>query len=100
VIEAEAHVLEPPAGGVVGLLRSSAVLSVAVAATYVLNGLFNLVMARVLEPREYSLMAALFTVLLVGNVPTLALQAGVARGMAQRLGRWPRARCSGARSPR
>jgi O-antigen/teichoic acid export membrane protein len=75
----------PAAGGVLGLLRSSAVVGAAIGATYVLNGLFSLVMARVLEPHEYSLMISLFTVILMSNVPTLALQAGVARGMAQRL---------------
>jgi O-antigen/teichoic acid export membrane protein len=77
--------ISPPTGGVLALLRSGAALSVAVAATYGLNGLFNLMMVRALEPRQYSLMAALFTIVLVSNVPTLALQAGVARGMAQGL---------------
>jgi O-antigen/teichoic acid export membrane protein len=88
VIEATPAVpveVSPPAGGVFALLRSGAVISAAVGATFVLNGLFNLVMARHIEPREYSLMASLFLVMLMANVPTLALQAGVARGMARRL---------------
>jgi O-antigen/teichoic acid export membrane protein len=83
VIEADVRI--EPAGGVFALLRSGAVVSIALAATYALNGLFTLVMVHALAPREYSLMAALFTVVLMSNVPTLALQAGVARGMAQRL---------------
>src|SRR5207245_7460283 len=87
MIEAEApmEVVAPSAGGVVALLRSGAVVSAGVGGTYALNTLFSYLMVKELAPRQYSLMAALFAVVLLSNVPTLALQTGVARGMAVRL---------------
>jgi O-antigen/teichoic acid export membrane protein len=85
VSDVTAHAPTRATGNVLGLMRSSAVLGGAVLATNLLNGLFAVVMVRTLEPRSFSLMNALFTVILMSGVPTLALQAGVARGMARRL---------------
>src|SRR5204863_9021670 len=56
-----------------------------VAVATALNAAFQFALARILEPAEYSLLAALFTVVLISQVPTLGLQASVAREIAARL---------------
>ena len=68
-----------------GLVGSGIVVGVAVAAANGLNVAFQLALARILDPAEYSLLAALFTVVLVAQVTTIAFQASVAREMAQSL---------------
>jgi O-antigen/teichoic acid export membrane protein len=47
-----------------------------------LNAAFNIILARVLEPPEYSLLVALVVVTLIAAVPPLAFQAAVAREVA------------------
>jgi O-antigen/teichoic acid export membrane protein len=65
------------------VVRSGAIVAAAMFVTNGVNFLFNFVMAHMLAPEEYSLLAALFVVVLILNVPTLALQAGVARDVAR-----------------
>jgi O-antigen/teichoic acid export membrane protein len=57
----------------------------AVAVANALNAVFQFALARILEPAEYSLLAALFTVVLIAAVPTIAFQASVAREVANGL---------------
>lgn len=85
--EAILDVLEPAARAThrPGLIRSGAIVAVAVAISNVLNVVFQLVTARLLPPTEYSLLVTLFSVLLIANVPILSLQASVARRVAQGL---------------
>jgi O-antigen/teichoic acid export membrane protein len=58
-----------------------------------LNAVFQIVLARVLEPSEYSLLVALVVITLIAAVPPLAFQAAVAREVAVALdgGRRPEA---------
>jgi O-antigen/teichoic acid export membrane protein len=64
------------------LIGSGVAVGVAVAAANALNAVFQFALARILEPSEYSLLAALFTVVLIAQVPTIAFQASVAREVA------------------
>jgi O-antigen/teichoic acid export membrane protein len=61
------------------------VLALAVGLANALNALFQFGMARILDPGEYRLLAALFAVVLIGAVPPLAFQATTAREVASRL---------------
>jgi O-antigen/teichoic acid export membrane protein len=54
----------------------------AVIAANGLNAVFQIVLARILEPPEYSLLVALVVVTLIAAVPPLAFQAAVAREVA------------------
>ncbi|MDX6505228.1 MAG: hypothetical protein QOE29_2353 [Gaiellaceae bacterium] len=65
------------------LVRSGLIVAAAIFVTNILNAAFNVVMAHMLRPEEYSLLAALFAIVLIVNVPTLAIQAGVARDVAR-----------------
>src|SRR5207248_9539973 len=67
------------ARGARALLGSGALISTAVAVANALNAAFQFALARILEPAKYSLLAALFTVVLISQVPTLGLQASGAR---------------------
>lgn len=67
------------------LARSALLIGGATVAANVLNALFQLAMARILEPGEYSLLATLFALVLVPGVPMLAVQTVVARDIASRL---------------
>lgn len=67
------------------LLGSGLFVGVAVFLANGLNAVFQIALARLLEPAEYSLLAALFTVVLVAQVTTIAFQASVAREMARSL---------------
>lgn len=67
------------------LARSALLIGGATVAANVLNALFQLAMARILDPGEYSLLATLFAVVLVPGVPMLAVQTVVARDVASRL---------------
>lgn len=71
----------PRAGG---LVRAGTFVAFAVVATNALNAVFQFVMARILAPSEYSLLATLFVVVLVSTVPLTGIQASVAREVAQR----------------
>jgi O-antigen/teichoic acid export membrane protein len=67
------------------LVGSGVLLAAAVAVANAMNAVFQLALARVLDPSEYSLLAALLAVVLVGAVPPLALQATTARAVARQL---------------
>jgi O-antigen/teichoic acid export membrane protein len=67
------------------LLRSSAVVGVALGLAYGLNALLNLLLARLLGPTEYSLLAPLLVVVMVATVPAIGLQSAVAREVARHL---------------
>jgi O-antigen/teichoic acid export membrane protein len=68
-----------------GLIRSGAIVAVAVAVSNLLNVVFQLATARLLPPAEYSLIVTLFAIVMIANVPILSLQAKVAREVAQAL---------------
>src|ERR1700675_2000151 len=67
------------------LIGSGFAVACALVAANVLNAIFQFALARILDPPEYSLLAALFTVVLIAAVPTFALQASVARALAMHL---------------
>ncbi len=67
------------------LVRSGLSLGAAIVAANVLNALFQVGLARVLEPGDYSLLATLFAAVIVLGVPALAVQTAVARDVAARL---------------
>jgi O-antigen/teichoic acid export membrane protein len=71
----------------VTLLRSGILLTVAVGLANVLNAVLQFSLARILEPDEYALVAALFAVVIVGAIPPLAFQATTAREVSARLAR-------------
>jgi O-antigen/teichoic acid export membrane protein len=73
------------------LIGSGLVVAAAVGAANGLNVVFQIALARILHPSEYSLLAALFTVVLVAAVPTIAFQAAIAREIAARLAEGDRA---------
>ena len=60
-------------------------LALAVGLANGLNAVFQIALARILDPGEYSLLAALVAVVLVGAVPPLAFQATTARRVARSL---------------
>jgi O-antigen/teichoic acid export membrane protein len=74
-----------PTEGRRALVRSGLVLGIAVAAANVLNAVFQFALARVLDPDEYALLAALYALVLVGAIPPLAFQATTARSVASDL---------------
>jgi O-antigen/teichoic acid export membrane protein len=67
------------------LIGSGLVLALAVGAANAFNAVFQFALARMLERGEYSLLAALFAVVLIGAVPPLAFQATTARSVASNL---------------
>jgi O-antigen/teichoic acid export membrane protein len=67
------------------LIGSGLMLAVAVGVANALNAVFQFGLARILARGEYSLLAALFAVVLIGAVPPLAFQATTARHVASRL---------------
>jgi O-antigen/teichoic acid export membrane protein len=77
---------EPPGAGTRrALIGSGLVLALAVGIANALNAVFQFALARILERGEYSLLAALFAVVLIGAVPPLAFQATTARSVASSL---------------
>lgn len=70
------------AAGSRSLLGPGVLVGTAVVAANALNAVFQFALARILEPPEYSLLAALVVVTLVAAVPPLAFQASVAREVA------------------
>ncbi len=64
------------------LLGPGLFVGAAVVAANGLNAAFQVVLARVLDPSEYSLLVALVVVTLIAAVPPLAFQAAVAREVA------------------
>jgi O-antigen/teichoic acid export membrane protein len=69
------------------LVRSAILLTVAVGLANVLNAVLQFSLARIFEPDEYALLAALFAIVLVGAIPPLAFQATTAREVSARLAR-------------
>jgi O-antigen/teichoic acid export membrane protein len=67
------------------LIGSGLLLALAVGAANALNAVFQFALARILDRGEYSLLAALFAVVLIGAVPPLAFQATTARSVASSL---------------
>lgn len=70
-----------------GLIRSGAIVAIAMGISNLLNVVFQLVTARLLPPAEYSLLVTMFAIVLIANVPILSLQAKVAREVAHALSR-------------
>jgi O-antigen/teichoic acid export membrane protein len=91
-VEPAAEPIGVPPGGRRALVGSGATVAAAVAVANALNAVFQFALARVLEPAEYSLLASLFTIVLISQVPTLGLQAAIARDIAARLADGDRAR--------
>lgn len=81
-VVAESIATSAPRAG--GLVRSGMLVGFAVITSNALNAVFQFVMARLLEPSEYSLLATMFAVVLMLTVPLSGLQAGVAREVARR----------------
>jgi O-antigen/teichoic acid export membrane protein len=73
------------AGARRALIGSGLLLALAVGLANALNAGFQFGMARILDRGEYSLLAALFAVVLIGAVPPLAFQATTARSVASTL---------------
>jgi O-antigen/teichoic acid export membrane protein len=71
--------LERPTRGLIG---PGLFVGVAVVVANVLNAVFQIALARILAPEEYSLLVALVVVTLIAAVPPLAFQASVAREVA------------------
>jgi O-antigen/teichoic acid export membrane protein len=69
------------------LVRSGIVLTLAIGLANVLNAAFQFSLARILEPDEYALLAALFAIVIVAAIPPLAFQATAAREVTERLAR-------------
>jgi O-antigen/teichoic acid export membrane protein len=67
------------------LLGSGLFIGVATFAANGLNALFQIALARVLSPAEYSVLVALVVITLIAAVPPLAFQASVAREVALEL---------------
>jgi O-antigen/teichoic acid export membrane protein len=67
------------------LLGSGLFVGVATFAANGLNALFQIALARVLSPGEYSVLVALVVITLIAAVPPLAFQASVAREVALEL---------------
>jgi O-antigen/teichoic acid export membrane protein len=86
-VPARAEEAEPKAPASSGLVRSGVVLAIAVAVANALNAVFQFALARILDPNEYALLAALFAVVFVGAIPPLAFQATTARAVASDLAR-------------
>jgi O-antigen/teichoic acid export membrane protein len=71
----------------VTLVRSGILLTVAVGLANVLNAVLQFSLARILDPDEYALVAALFAVVIVAAIPPLAFQATTAREVSARMAR-------------
>jgi O-antigen/teichoic acid export membrane protein len=82
-VVAESIATSAPRSG--GLLRSGLLVTMAVASANVLNAVFQFVMARILDPAEYSLLVTMFVVVVMVTVPLSGLQAMMAREVASRI---------------
>ena len=76
-----------------GLLGPGLFVGVAVVVANALNAVFQIALARILDPEEYSLLVALVVITLIAAVPPLAFQATVAREVAVALAEEPAGRC-------
>ena len=77
--------MRPPGGSAFRLVRSGLSFGAAIVGANVLNAVFQVGLARVLDPGAYSSLVTLFAAILVVGVPTVALQTSVARDVAARL---------------
>jgi len=77
------------------LIGSGVLLALAVGAANAFNAVFQFALARILERGEYSLLAALFAIVLIGAVPPLAFQATTARKVAASLSEGKEAEAGG-----
>lgn len=68
-----------------GLVRGGIFLTIAVLTANLLNAVFQFVMARILDPDEYSLLATMFAVIVMVTVPLSGLQTVMARSVAARM---------------
>jgi O-antigen/teichoic acid export membrane protein len=67
------------------LIGSGLVLALAVGLANAFNAVFQFALARILDRDEYSLLAALFVIVILASVPPLAFQATTARAVASSL---------------
>ncbi len=67
------------------LVRSAGLVGAATVAATVLNAIFQIVLARFLEPADYSLLVVLFSVVMIAGVPLSGIQATVAREVSTAL---------------
>ncbi len=72
----------PPERPARGLLAPGIFVALAVVVANGLNAFFQVALARILDPGEYSLLLALVVITLIAAVPPLAFQAAVAREVA------------------
>jgi O-antigen/teichoic acid export membrane protein len=72
----------PPVPTARALLGPGLFVGAAVVVANALNAVFQVALARILDPSEYSLLVALVVVTLIAAVPPLAFQAAVAREVA------------------
>jgi O-antigen/teichoic acid export membrane protein len=72
----------PPQQTARALLGPGLFVGLAVVVANALNAAFQIALARILDPSEYSLLVALVVVTLIAAVPPLAFQAAVAREVA------------------
>jgi len=64
------------------LLRAGATIAAAIAIANLLQGVLQFALARVLAPEAYSALVSLFVIVTICSVPTLGIQAAVAREVA------------------
>jgi O-antigen/teichoic acid export membrane protein len=83
-VATQTSVTRPPAPART-LFGSGLFVGVAVFTANALNALFQIALARVLSPAEYSVLVALIVITLIAAVPPLAFQASVAREVALEL---------------
>lgn len=83
--EVVAESLGTSAPRAIGLIRSGILISIAVVAANGLNAVFQFLMARILEPAEFSLLATMFSAIVMVTVPLTGLQIMMAREVASRL---------------
>jgi O-antigen/teichoic acid export membrane protein len=84
-VSASAHQAEDVTSARRALVRSGLVIALAVGVANALNAVFQFSLARILDPADYALLAALFAVVLVAAIPPLAFQATSARSISARL---------------
>jgi O-antigen/teichoic acid export membrane protein len=77
----------PAATGTAALARSGTIVAFGVGLAAALQAGFHLAVARIVGPADYSLLAAMFTLVLIATPAALALQAAVAGEVAWRVDR-------------
>lgn len=77
----------PAVTGTAALARNGAIIAIGVGLAAALQAGFHLAVARIVGPADYSLLAAMFTLVLIATPVALALQAAVAGEVAWRIER-------------